>query len=90
MLLRLFFGGLYLNKGVLARPCPTWPLHLNCSRISWWLPNPEATTGPGLGLVEKPQQPVPIPEGSTGIRRVETFENEGGVIPPDPKTKNKT
>ena len=41
-------------------------------------------------LVAKPQQPVPIPEGSTGIRRVETFENEGGVIPPDPKTKNKT
>mgnify|MGYP000442196339 CR=1 FL=1 len=41
-------------------------------------------------LVAKPQQPVPIPEGSTGIRRVETFENEGGVIPPDQKTKNKT
>ena len=41
-------------------------------------------------LAVKPQQPVPIPEGSTGIRRVETFENEGGVIPPDPKTKNKT
>ena len=38
----------------------------------------------------KPQRPVPIPEGSTGIRPVETFENEGGVIPPDPKTKNKT
>ena len=41
-------------------------------------------------LVAKPQQPEPIAEGSTGIRRVETFENEGGVIPPDPKTKNKT
>ena len=41
-------------------------------------------------LVAKPQQPVPIPEGSTGIRRVETFEIEGGAIPPDPKTKNKT
>ena len=37
-----------------------------------------------------PQQPEPIAEGTTGIRRVETFENEGGVIPPDPKTKNKT
>ena len=41
-------------------------------------------------LVAKPQQPEPIAEGSTGIRPVETFENEGGVIPPDPKTKNKT
>ena len=37
----------------------------------------------------KPQQPEPIAEGSTGIRRVETFENEGGVIPPDPETNNK-
>ena len=89
MLRRLFFGGLHLNKGVLAR-FRHGLLHLSCSRSSWWLPNPEATTGPGLGLVAKPQQPVPIPEGSTGIRRVETFENEGGVIPPDPKTKNKT
>ena len=49
MLRCLFFGGLYLDKGVLARPCPTWPLHLNCSRSSWWLPNREAATGPGLG-----------------------------------------
>ena len=38
----------------------------------------------------KPQQPVPIPEGSTGIRRVKSFENEGGVIPPDPETNNKS
>ena len=37
----------------------------------------------------KPQQPEPIAEGSTGIRPVETFENEGGVIPPDPETNNK-
>ena len=49
MLRCLFFGGLYLDKGVLARPCPTWPLHLNCSRSSWWLPNREAATEPGLG-----------------------------------------
>jgi len=39
----------------------------------------------------KPQQPVPIAEGSTGIRPVETFENEGGFgfIPPNPETNNK-
>ena len=49
MLRCLFFGGLYLDKGVLARPCPTWPLHLNCSRSSWWLPNRESATEPGLG-----------------------------------------
>ena len=40
-------------------------------------------------LVAKPQQPEPIAEGSTEIRRVETFENEGGFIPPDPETNNK-
>ena len=33
-------------------------------------------------LVEKPQQPEPDV--------VETFENEGGFVPPDPETKNKT
>ena len=49
MLRCLFFGGLYLDKGVLARPCPTWPVHLNCSRSSWWLPNREAATEPELG-----------------------------------------
>ena len=49
MLRCLFFGGLYLDKGVIARPCPTWPLHLNCSRSSWWLPNRESATEPGLG-----------------------------------------
>ena len=40
-------------------------------------------------LVAKPQQPEPIAKGSTGIRRVESFENEGGFIPPDPETNNK-
>ena len=48
MLLRLFFGGLYLNKGVLAR-FRHGLLHLNCSWHWWWLLNPEATAGPGLG-----------------------------------------
>ena len=48
MLLRLFFGGLYLNKGVLAR-FRHGLLHLNCSWHWWWLLNPKATTGPGLG-----------------------------------------
>ena len=43
------------------------------------------------GSAAKPQQPEPIAEGSTGIRPVETFENEGGFgfIPPDPETNNK-
>ena len=48
MLLRLFFGGLYLNKGVLAR-FRHGLLHLNCSWHWWWLLNPKATTEPGLG-----------------------------------------
>ena len=48
MLRRLFFGGLPLNKGILAR-FPHGLLHLRCSRNSWWLPIPEATAGPGLG-----------------------------------------
>ena len=48
MLLRLCFRRLYLNKRVLAR-FRHGLLHLSCSRSSWWLPNPEATTGPGLG-----------------------------------------
>ena len=48
MLLRLFFGGLYLNKGVLAR-FRHGLLHLSCSWHWWWLLNPKATTGPGLG-----------------------------------------
>ena len=47
MLLRLFFGGLYLNKGVLAR-FRHGLLHLNCSWHWWWLLNPKATTGPEL------------------------------------------
>ena len=49
MLLRLFFGGLYLNKGVLAR-FRHGLLHLGCSWNRRWLLNPEAAaTEPGLG-----------------------------------------
>ena len=48
MLLRLFFGGLYLNKTVLAR-FRHGLLHLSCSRNSCWRRNSQAATGPGLG-----------------------------------------
>ena len=48
MLLRLFFGGLYLNKGVLAR-FRHGLLHLSCSRNSCWRHIPQAATEPGLG-----------------------------------------
>ena len=48
MLLRLFFRGLYLNKGVLAR-LRHGLLHLSCSRNSCWRHIPQAATEPGLG-----------------------------------------
>ena len=59
MLLRLFFGGLYLNKGVLAR-FRHGLLHLNCSWHWWWLLNPKATTGPGLGNAAMTDQIIRI------------------------------
>ena len=59
MLLRLFFGGLYLNKGVLAR-LRHGLLHLNCSWHWWWLLNPKATTGPGLGNAAMTDQKIRI------------------------------
>ena len=48
MLLRLFFGGLYLNKGVLAR-FRHGLLHLSWSRNSCLCRNPQVATEPGLG-----------------------------------------
>ena len=48
MLRRLFFGGLHLNKGVLAR-FRHGLLHLSCSRNSCWRHIPQAATEPGLG-----------------------------------------
>ena len=48
MLLRLFFGGLHLNKGVLAR-FRHGLLHLSWSRNSCLCRNPQVATEPGLG-----------------------------------------
>ena len=48
MLRRLFFGGLHLNKGVLAR-FRHGLLHLSWSRNSCWRHIREAATEPGLG-----------------------------------------
>ena len=48
MLRRLFFGGLHLNKGVLAR-FRHGLLHLSWSRNSCLCRNPQVATEPGLG-----------------------------------------
>ena len=47
MLCRLFFGGLHLNKGVLAR-FRHGLLHLSWSRNSCLCRNPQVATEPGL------------------------------------------